>query len=474
MFFIAANLCSHYACSIENTAPSEKSMDDNTIKHAVEELLSSAADSETQSAVIEQLELEKSASDVALLLESLPLAERLATWEQLSDDRKVPVLVEMRADASESILKQQDENLLLALFTGVDADTLLELQDSLPEHLLENVIGRMDEEQQHRFSAAQQFEDDEVGHWCDHQPLVVPGKTKLKVVMRLLRRHLPPHSHVVYLVDNRGNFTGTVRINRLFGADPALRISEFAEADYPTLDAKEDIYVAADQVAASGESSLPVITESGLLIGRLDMGTAYELQSEKAESQLMAGAGLDEDADLFAPVRQSAQSRAVWLGINLMTALLASWFIGLFEATLQQVVALAVLMPVVASMGGIAGSQTLTLIVRGLALGQISKANLKPLLTKEVKVGALNGVLWAVVIGLIAGIWFGDVLLGTVIGIAIVANIVCAAISGIFIPVLLDKLKIDPALSGSVILTTVTDIVGFVAFLGLGSLLLLG
>ncbi|MGC9458222.1 magnesium transporter, partial [Vibrio genomosp. F10] len=151
-----------------------------------------------------------------------------------------------------------------------------------------------------------------------------------------------------------------------------------------------------------------------------------------------------------------------------------SWFIGLFEATLQQVVALAVLMPVVASMGGIAGSQTLTLIVRGLALGQISKANLKPLLTKEVKVGALNGVLWAVVIGLVAGYWFENPMLGVVIGIAIVANIICAAISGIFIPVILDKLNIDPALSGSVILTTVTDIVGFVTFLGLGSVLLLG
>uniref|UniRef100_UPI00046FBEF8 magnesium transporter n=1 Tax=Salinivibrio socompensis TaxID=1510206 RepID=UPI00046FBEF8 len=166
-------------------------------------------------------------------------------------------------------------------------------------------------------------------------------------------------------------------------------------------------------------------------------------------------------------------NRALWLGINLLTAFLASWFIGLFEATIQQVVALAVLMPVVASMGGIAGSQTLTLIVRGLALGQISKANLKPLLTKEFKVGLFNGVLWAVVIGIIAGYWFDSWSLGAVIGSAIVANIISAALAGIFIPVLLDKLKIDPALSGSVILTTVTDIVGFVAFLGLGTLFLL-
>ncbi|MEZ8141063.1 magnesium transporter [Enterovibrio sp. FF113] len=449
-------------------------MENNTIQDVVSELLTDSGDVDSQHAVIEQWEQDNSPVDIALLLESLPLTERLSTWEQLSDAMKVPVLVEMRTDASTSILNNQDEEKLLSLFTGIDADTLLELQDSIPDHLLENVLGRMDEEQQNRYSAAQQFEDDEVGHWCDHQPLVVPAKTKIKVVMRLLRRHLPPHSHVIFLVDSRGNWDGTVRINRLFGADPTLRISEFSEDDFPSLNAKEDIYSAANKVAASGESSLPVITDSGLLIGRLDMGTAYELQGEKAESQLMAKAGLDEDEDLFASVRKSAQNRAIWLGINLMTAFLASWFIGLFEATLQQVVALAVLMPVVASMGGIAGSQTLTLIVRGLALGQISKANLKPLLTKEVKVGALNGVLWAIVIGLVAGYWFDSPMLGVVIGIAIVANIICAAISGIFIPVILDKFKIDPALSGSVILTTVTDIVGFVAFLGLGSVFLLG
>jgi magnesium transporter len=176
---------------------------------------------------------------------------------------------------------------------------------------------------------------------------------------------------------------------------------------------------------------------------------------------------------LFAPVKRSARTRGLWLGINLLTAFLASAFIGIFEATLQQVVALAVLMPVVASMGGIAGSQTLTLIVRGLALGQITRSNLKSLLNKELRVGGLNGFVWAIVIGLVASWWFESPALGLVIGLAIVVNIVMAALSGVLIPVLLDKLNIDPALSGSVILTTVTDIVGFVAFLGLGTLILI-
>ncbi|MDX1302974.1 magnesium transporter [Photobacterium sp.] len=448
-------------------------MQENEIHNAVNELMDQGPDSESQQIVIEQFEQDNSPVEIALLLESLPLTARIETWNQISDSIKVPVLVEMRSDASEAIINTWDEKHLLAMFTGIEADTLLELQDILPDHLIEDVLARMDEEQKQRYSLAQQFEDDEVGHWCDHQPLVVPAKTKIKVMTRLLRRSIPAYSNVVFLVDSRGNWQGAVRFNKLFDADPLLRVSELAEEDFPTLDAKDDIYIAADKVAQSEESALPVITESGLLIGRLDMGLAYRLQSERAESQIMATAGLDENEDLFSTVRKSTQNRAIWLGINLLTAFLASWFIGLFEATLQQVVALAVLMPIVASMGGVAGSQTLTLIVRGLALGQISRANLKPLLTKEVKVGALNGVLWALVIGIITGYWFSSIMLGLVIGLAIVANIISAALAGIFVPVILEKFKIDPALSGSVILTTVTDITGFVVFLGLGTLLLL-
>lgn len=448
-------------------------MQENELHNVVSEIMDQSSAPEHQQIVVEQFAQDNSPVELALLLESLPLPARLEAWEQFSDNIKVPVLVEMRSDASEAIIQTLDDAHLLALFTGIGADTLLELEDVLPDYLVADVLVRMDEEQKQRFSTAQQFEDKEVGHWCDHQPLVVPGKTKIKVVKRLLRRKLPAYGNAVFLVDSRGNWEGAVRLNNLFDADPVLRISELAEYDFPTLNAKDDIYVAADRVAQSEESALPVIGDGGLLIGRLDMGTAYKLQSERAESQLMASAGLEESEDLFSPVRKSAKNRAIWLGINLLTAFLASAFIGMFEATLQQVVALAVLMPIVASMGGIAGSQTLTLIVRGLALGQISSANLKPLLNKEFKVGVLNGVLWAIVIGLITGFWFDSMMLGLVIGMAIVTNIISAAIAGIFIPVILDKLKIDPALSGSVILTTVTDIVGFVAFLGLGTLFLL-
>jgi magnesium transporter len=289
---------------------------------------------------------------------------------------------------------------------------------------------------------------------------------------RLLRRQVPEYCEHLWLVDRTGRYTGAVAVSRLFGAASHQSLAELYDEEMEALGAELNLKEACDQFELANVAALPVVTSEGRLLGRMSQRLAFELVHEQYEAQLMASAGLDEDEDLFAPVLRSSKRRATWLGINLLTAFLASWAIGLFEGTLQQVVALAVLMPVVASMGGIAGSQTLTLIIRGLALGQITTANIMPLLKKELSVGGLNGVLWALVIGLVASVWFDSAAIGLVIGLAIVINIAAAALSGVLIPVLLEKLKIDPALSGSVILTTVTDVVGFVAFLGLGTLLL--
>jgi magnesium transporter len=274
-------------------------------------------------------------------------------------------------------------------------------------------------------------------------------------------------------VNRSGQFSALVKISHLFNAQDHVSLFDLSEESVTTIQGADDTMNASLLVQRSGLASLPVVDENNKLLGRLDVTSASELVNEFYERQVMASAGMDEDEDLFSPVAKSAKNRALWLGINLLTAFLASWFIGLFEGTLQQVVALAVLMPVVASMGGIAGSQTLTLIVRGLALGQVTPANLRALMVKELKVGGVNGVIWALVIGVVAYFWFTDAMLGLVICLAILFNIVAAALAGVFVPVILDKLKIDPALSGSVILTTVTDIVGFVAFLGLGTLFLL-
>lgn len=448
---------------------------ETTPTHAIAELASQLGDeaNEVSPRAFAELFATLEPEDIALALEALPLERRLIVWQQVPEDERLDILVAMRGESRLLLLKHLPDEQIPSLFDGVEAEDLLELAETVPDSVVDLALSRMDAQQRSYYDMAQQFSDDSVGRWMNHDVLVVSQNTRVADALRLLRRESADYTEVLYLVDRTGRWSGCVKINELLRSQGHQNVAQLKEEDYPQLTAEMDVYDAADEVQKSGFVALPVLNHDGVLIGRLDVGTAMALSREYAEMQLMTSAGLAEDADLFAPVKRSAQTRAVWLGINLLTAFLASWFIGLFEATIKQVVALAVLMPVVASMGGIAGSQTLTLIVRGLALKQISSANFHALLAKEIRVGALNGILWALVIGTIAKIWFDSFLLGMVIACAIVVNIIAAALAGVVVPVVLDKLRLDPALSGSVILTTVTDVVGFVAFLGLGSLILI-
>ena len=427
---------------------------------------------EQQDQVIRQVVATREPEEVSLLLESLPLPVRLEAWSKVPAQEKLQILLTMRGDPRETLLDNMSLDELDALFQGMAAEDLVELSESLPRRMVDRALWVMDEQQRHYFKEAKGYRDDQIGRWVSHELLVLPTNARVRDGMRLLRREVPEYMDTLFLVNRAGHFSEAVRIGKIIGSPDHLPLVDLSEDVFTVLEGQEDSVDAALKVQQSGFSSLPVVDDSGKLLGRLDIGTAGELVNTYYEGQLMASAGMDEDEDLFAPVVKSARNRAVWLGINLLTAFLASWFIGLFEATLQQVVALAVLMPVGASMGGIAGSQTLTLIIRGLAMGQVTSANLKALMKKELSVGGLNGVLWAIVIGFVASMWFGSPVIGLVIAMAILVNIAAAALSGVAIPVLLDKMKLDPALSGSVVLTTVTDIVGFVAFLGLGTLLL--
>jgi magnesium transporter len=413
------------------------------------------------------------AENLALLLESIPLEPRLISWQQVPNTKKLDVLVEMRGDPRTTVIDSTPVEEWEKIFQNVDAEQLLEISDTLPNNLLDIALAAMGKQQRQFFKDASQYKDEQIGHWLNHDLLVLPLNAKVSDGLRLLRRELPESTESIFLLNRAGQFSTAVKLSSLFGAPEHLPLVEISEEYITVIKAEQDSVQAAREVQNSGFISLPVVDEANKLLGRVDIITACELVNEDYERQVMSSAGMNEDEDLFSSVPTSARKRAIWLGINLMTAFLASWFIGLFEATLQEVVALAVLMPVVASMGGIAGSQTLTLIVRGLALGQVTKSNRKALLDKELKVGILNGCIWAFVVAVIAYLWFDSSLLGIVIGIAILLNIVAAAVTGVLLPVILTKLKIDPALSGSVILTTVTDIVGFVAFLGLGSLFLL-
>lgn len=409
---------------------------------------------------------------VALLLEALPLEERLRRWQEIPGDDQREVLMAMRVDARTTLLRAIDENARDLLLDGLDAQELIELADSLPERLVEEALSRMDAQQRDYFERANQYHDDQIGRYVDHELLMLPASVRVQDADRLLRRTLPDYTDSLFLYDRSGRYSGTVRTAHLYTVPGHLPLSSQTDEEAESLQGDTSLSDAAEAVMRCGWVALPVVDDQGRLLGRVTLRDAMELQREQLEGQIMAQAGMSEEEDLFAPVLRSSRRRATWLGLNLLTAFLASWSIGLFQATLQQVVALAVLMPIVASMGGIAGSQTLTLMIRALALKQIARSNLRLLLYKEVGVAAVNGLVWALLIALICGWWFSSPGLGAVIGVAIALNILAAALAGVMIPILLERLQIDPALSGSVILTTVTDVIGFVSFLGLGALVL--
>ncbi len=413
--------------------------------------------------------------DIAVALEAMPLEQRLATWLGLLPDEQISALCYMREDARENIFRQLPDTELTALVERMDVDDLIELLDELPAAVYQAACSKLDANDKLWLATALAYSDEQCGRYADHDVLTIRNNTKVRDAVRLFRKlnEEAEYQDALMVVDRTGRYVGQLHGTRLLGCPSHLPIVEFIDENAPVVEGELDLSEGSERVARSGYSALAVVDEEGKLLGRYSIGEALDQVRRSLEDQFMHTAGLNESEDLFAPVLQSSKNRAVWLGINLLTAFLAAWTIGLFEATLQQQVALAVLMPIVASMGGIAGSQTLTLIIRGLALGQITPQTYWALLRKELGVGLLNGILWALVICGVTYLWFGDLIIGTVIALAIVINILVAAFSGVVIPIWLEKARIDPALSGSVILTTVTDVVGFFVFLGLGSLLLL-
>ena len=409
----------------------------------------------------------------ALLIEALPQDKRLSVWATYPEAMQRAAFVDMGQDTRTNLIQALSDDECFELLAQLDVDEVLEIAEEIPSRLLKYAIKNLDDSQRKLYQQAQQFSVDEVGHWLDYNYVRISEKLKITSAQLLLQKGLAQYTEDFYAVNKEGVLTGTVAINTLIQSDGETTLKALFPADITRLNANEELNIAAEAVILSGKMSLPVVDENEHFLGRFTIETAYQVKQESQAEQMTKAAGLSTDEDLFSSVRTSAKNRGIWLGINLLTAFLASWFIGFFEATLQQVVALAVLMPVVASMGGVSGSQTLTVIVRGLALGQITEQNRKVLLQKELKVGALNGLIWSLVIGVITYVWFDSMVLSLVIALAILLNLLTASASGVMIPALLNKLNIDPALSGAVILTTVTDIVGFVVFLGLGSLLLL-
>ncbi|WP_111979033.1 magnesium transporter [Algibacillus agarilyticus] len=448
------------------------SLSSDTLSIVLNDVLAATSDIEVTQ-IVEEASQVLALEQFSLLIEAIPMQQRLVVWNAYSEENQQSSFVLMGDDTRTWLMDKLTDSACFELLAQLDVEHILELAEDLPDRFLSYAIKQLDESQRALFQQAQQFDNEQIGHWLDYDYVRISEKLKVSSAKRIVAKGLSPYTDTFYTVNKEGLLTGCVSVNDLLAADESALLADLIDGELVTLQGNEALYESAEKVIMSDKMALPVIDENGHFIGRIHIASAYEIRQEQIQGQINNAAGLREDEDLFSSVKQSAQNRGVWLGINLATAFLASWFIGLFEATLQQVVALAVLMPVVASMGGISGSQTLTVIVRGLALGQITEANRNALLQKELKVGAVNGVIWSLVIGVITYYWFDNSALSFVIGFAILLNLIAASVSGVIIPSVLDKLKIDPALSGSVVLTTVTDIVGFVVFLGLGRLLLL-
>ena len=411
--------------------------------------------------------------DWAFIFEGLPKVLRFELWQTLSEEKKSPILAAMRDDSREQLLSMLSSEHLEDVARSSSAEHLVEILDVLPNKIAKGLIKKLNSEESGLVEEALNYDDNQLGRYINHDLYTVHKSACVGDLLAELQDELlPPYTDSILVVDDANHYLGQVDINALFSNQADLNLVQIAEFSDRVLAADLDLYDAAEAVKSSGRSMLPVIAKDGRLVGRFTIKDAIDVFQEYYEAQV-SHMGRVSDEDLFAPVFTSARRRAIWLGINLITAFAASVVIGVFDQVVAQVVALAVLMPIVASMGGITGSQTLTLTIRGLATGQLAKSNLRALGNKEVLVAFFNGLLWALVVSVITSFWFDNPWLSAIIGISLVINMLVAALSGIAIPVLLDKIGIDPALAGSVILTTVTDVVGFFVFLGSASLLLI-
>ena len=412
---------------------------------------------------------------VAGLLEALPPSERSQAWSMVETERAGRVLSFLHDEISSALAQELDLEDLIASAQHLELDDLVDLIQILPHELGSRLVHATGGARREQLESMLSYPEESAGGLMNSDAIEVRADVRGGTVLRYLRllETLPPQTDMLMVVDRKGHYQGALRLSALVTASLEARVSDLMQTDIAGIPVDTDSREVARLFQDLDLLSAPVVDDQYRLIGRITVDDVVDLIREDSDRTVMQMAGLDDEADMFAPVLVSSRRRAVWLGINLVTAFLAAWVIGRFQGTLEQLVALAVLMPIVASMGGIAGSQTLTLVIRGLALKQVQKGNIRLLFDREMGVAALNGLLWAGVVAALAVVWFGDWGIGGVIAAAILLNLLCAALAGIAIPLILERMGIDPALAGSVILTTVTDVVGFFAFLGLATVLLI-
>lgn len=408
---------------------------------------------------------------LARVIESSPPPTRKIVWELIGKKSRAELLEELPEDIQANYLAEMNTADLVELTEAIETDDIVDILQNLPDQITRQVLEAMSDQDRERVSAVLAYPENTAGGLTNTDTITIRPKFTLDVVLRYLRWHdeLPPSTDSLIVVNKKDMYLGLLPLATLLtkSGDTTVREVMLTEADPIPADMPDT------EVAKLFEQndwvSAPVVNEQGKLIGRITIDDVVDVIRETADHSFMGAAGLDEEEDTFATTAKTTPRRALWLGINLLTALLASSVINLFQGTIDKVVALAVLMPIVASMGGVAGSQTLTVVIRGMALGHINKNSMGWLLSREVRVGLINGMLWALIMAAIAGLWFSDWRISFIIACAMLINLITAAFAGALLPLALKSLRIDPALAGGVTLTTITDVVGFFAFLGLAT-----
>ena len=417
-----------------------------------------------------------SPAEIGDLLESLPIGKRLAVWEMTDPEDDGDILVEVNDEVRATLIDETPAEDLVAAVDDLDLDDLADILGDLPDEVTTQVLRSLDRQDRERLTRVLAYPEDSAGGLMDPDVLTIRPDVTLDVVLRYLRARgeIPDVFDLLFVADRNGRYLGSLKLSDLLTRDVGSLVSDYMDVSAITI----PVDMHESQVALEFEYhdlvTAPVIDRERRLLGWISVDDVVDVIRDEAEHSVLTMAGLDEEEDMFAPVIQSARRRWIWLGVNLITAIMAALVLFAFEPTLDQLVATAVLFPIVMSMGGIAGTQTLTLMIRGMATGQVSSSNTPALLRKELAVGLLNGIVFSIVIAAIAVFWYGDVPLGLVMAAAILLNLVAGALAGALIPVILKRMSIDPALAGGVVLTTVTDVIGILAFIGLATYILLG
>ena len=416
-------------------------------------------------------------SEIARLLESLTPGKRKIIWQLVDQDDEGDVLKELVEDVRHNLIGEMDATELIAATQDMELDDLADLLVDLPETVTEQVITTLDQQDQIRLESVMSYDEDTAGGLTNPGIISVRRGMTIEVLIRYLKRlnKLPEHTNYIYIVNRNDEYLGALKLVDLFLEDKNKPIETIMDESVKAMFADVDVKQVAMDFQNLDLISMPVIDEKNRLLGQITVDDVVDVIQDQVNSEIFNMAGLDDEDDIFAPVMLSTKRRAVWLGMNLITAFVVAGAIGLFQEILQQIVILAVLMPIVASMGGVAGNQTLILVIRGIAMGKIQRSNARKLLIKESSVALLNGFTWSIVVSVLAVVLFQTTWeIGLIVGAAMLLNIFASAIAGVSIPFLLKKMGIDPALAGGVLMITLTDVLGFVTFLGLATLFLLG